>query len=160
VVNPGRRDTAARSRADAPAPSREITAVPRHLCWLAAVYFAASLLHFSHNAEFVALYPNMPAWVRREDVYLVWAAISAMGLASVALWFVGWRLAAAGALALYGALGLDGLAHYTLALCSEHTLAMNLTIWLEAATGLTLALAAFSYAARRALTRGWRTTSE
>ena len=40
----------------------------------------------------------------------------------------------------YGAFGLDGLAHYTLALCSEHTLATNITIWSEAVSGLLLLL--------------------
>jgi len=41
-------------------------------------------------------------------------------------------------LGVYGAFGLDGLAHYTLALCSEHTVLANVTIWSEALTGLLL----------------------
>jgi len=45
-------------------------------------------------------------------------------------------------LAAYGALGLDGLLHYTLELCSEHTGMMNLTIWTEALAGVALAVAA------------------
>jgi len=40
------------------------------------------------------------------------------------------------ALGVYGALGLDGLLHYRLGLCSQHTLLANLTIWAEATTGL------------------------
>ena len=43
-------------------------------------------------------------------------------------------------LGIYGAFGLDGLAHYTLALCSEHTLLANITIWSEATSGLLLLL--------------------
>lgn len=43
--------------------------------------------------------------------------------------------------AAYGATGFDGLAHYTLGLCSEHTLATNLTIWFEVLTGVTLLVA-------------------
>jgi hypothetical protein len=109
---------------------------------LVRIYFLASLVHFSHNAEYIALYPNMPAWLDREDVYLAWLAISAVGVAGVLMGALGWRVAAGLALAVYGALGLDGLAHYTLALCSEHTFVMNLTIWCEAATGFVLALAA------------------
>jgi nitrate reductase gamma subunit len=50
---------------------------------------------------------------------------------------------------LYGAFGLDGLAHYTLALCSEHTLATNVTIWSEAVAGFTLMLAAVLLLGRR-----------
>jgi hypothetical protein len=54
-----------------------------------------------------------------------------MGLRALGALFVG----------AYGAFGLDGLGHYTLALCSEHTLATNLTIWFEVIAGLMLALA-------------------
>ena len=43
-------------------------------------------------------------------------------------------------LVVYGALGLDGLGHYALALCSEHTWTMNFTIWSEVASGLALSL--------------------
>ena len=48
----------------------------------------------------------------------------------------------------YGAFGLDGLGHYTLALCAEHTWAMNLSIWAEAVAGLGLALACAVFASR------------
>lgn len=120
---------------------------------LLAAYFLASLLHFSHNAEYIAFYPNMPAWVSRETVYTVWLAITAVGAAGAGLWLAGWRATALAALAAYGALGLDGLAHYTLALCSEHTFAMNLTIWLEALSGLALTGAALVCLARRLVRR-------
>jgi hypothetical protein len=108
-------------------------------------------VHFAHNAEYIALYPNMPAGLQREDVYLVWLAITAVGAAAAAMWLHGWRVAAGVAAGLYGAAGLAGLAHYTLALCSEHTLAMNMTIWFEAIAGSALAVAAFRYSARSAL---------
>lgn len=84
----------------------------------------------------------MPAWITRETVYLVWlgqAAVGALGLV-LAAWH--WRIAALLLIAVFGAFGLDGLAHYTLALCSEHTLATNITIWAEAVLGLSLMLAA------------------
>lgn len=113
-----------------------------------ALYSLASLVHFSHNAEYIAFYPNMPGWISRETVYLAWLAVAAVGLLGGALWLLGWRRVAVFVLALYGALGLDGLAHYTLALCSEHTLAMNMTIWFEALTGLALAGASFWHAGR------------
>jgi hypothetical protein len=127
--------------------------LPRHLSWLVVVYCLASLAHFTHNAEYIALYPNMPAWLRREDVYLAWLAVSAVGIAGGLMWALGWRVAALVGLGTYGALGLDGLAHYTLALCSEHSLLMNLTIWFEAIAGVTLAAAAFRQIARIELAR-------
>jgi hypothetical protein len=46
---------------------------------LIATYFVASLAHFAHNAEFIALYPNMPSWLTREQVYLAWIGITGIG---------------------------------------------------------------------------------
>ena len=115
--------------------------MPRHIRALLAAYFVATLAHFVHNAEFIAFYPNMPAWITRETVYLAWLAIASVGVAGTIASRFGWSAVGALLLGAYGALGLDGLQHYTLALCSEHTLAANVTIWLEAATGIALAVA-------------------
>jgi hypothetical protein len=112
--------------------------LPKHVWMLLALYGIASLAHFSHNAEYIAFYPNMPAWLTREKVYLAWLVISGVGILGAVLGVAGCRKAAALFLAAYGAFGLDGLGHYTLALCSEHTLAMNLSIWCEAVAGVTL----------------------
>lgn len=114
--------------------------LPRHVWVFVALYFAASLAHFSHNAEYIAFYPNMPSWLTREDVYLVWLAITGVAVVGFGLLRLRWTVAGTACLLVYGALGLDGLGHYSLALCSEHTLATNITIWAEAATGLGLAL--------------------
>jgi hypothetical protein len=118
-----------------------LTAIlPKPLLVLAVVYFTASLAHFGHNAEYIAFYPGMPGWLTREKVYLAWLAVTSLGLIA----FVFARLALPALallfLAAYGAFGLDGLAHYTLALCSEHTLLANITIWSEAITGVVLLL--------------------
>jgi len=112
---------------------------PAHLWILLVIYFIASLVHFTHNAEFIALYPNMPEGLTRETVYLAWLAVTAVGMAGLVLARTGLRLLGALGLAVYGLLGLDGLLHYTLALCSEHSLAMNLTIWWEVVAGVALA---------------------
>ncbi len=116
---------------------------------LAAFYTAASLVHFAHNAEYITFYPGMPSWLTREYVYLAWLAVASVGA-------LGWLLIrvkrpALGLLVFgaYGAFGLDGLAHYTLALCSEHTFAANLTIWAEAFAGLVLLLVCFLTLAKR-----------
>jgi hypothetical protein len=98
---------------------------------LLLLYLVASLIHFTHNAEFVQSYPNLPAWITRSSVYFVWLAISAVGLVGYLLHrysqrWVGWVL-----LCAYAAVGLDGLLHYTRAPVSAHTHGMNLTIWFE-----------------------------
>lgn len=68
--------------------------LPPHLPWLVGIYAIASLVHFTHNAEYIALYPNLPAWLDREYVYLAWIAVTAVGAAGAAMWALGWRGAA------------------------------------------------------------------
>jgi hypothetical protein len=109
---------------------------------LVALYTIASLTHFSHNAEYIAFYPGLPAWMTKESVYLAWLAVAGVGLLAFAANWRGWRRVAAVLLMIYGLLGVDGLLHYTLALCSEHTLATNLTIWAEVLLGVGLACTA------------------
>jgi hypothetical protein len=125
--------------------------LPRPVLLLAVVYFMASLAHFGHNAEYIAFYPGMPGWLTREKVYLAWLGVT--GLGGLAVVFARFALPALALLflALYGAFGLDGLAHYTLALCSEHTLMANITIWLEAITGLVLLLVSSVLLSRRVM---------
>ena len=123
--------------------------LPRHVLALVLVYFCASLAHFAHNAEYIAFYPNMPAWLTREKVYLAWLAVTAVGVAGLLVLRLGWHAIGAVLVSAYGAFGLDGLAHYTLALCSEHTLATNLTIWSEAISGLLLMLTSAMWLGRR-----------
>ena len=126
-----------------------MTFLPRHLRILLVVYFLATLAHFVHNAEFIAIYPHMPAWITRETVYLAWLAIASVGVAGLIASRFGWSALGALLLGAYGALGLDGLQHYTLALCSEHTLAANVTIWFEAVTGVLVAMASMLAVSRR-----------
>ena len=123
--------------------------MPRHVLALVMVYFAASLAHFVHNAEYIAFYPNMPGWLTRETVYLAWLGITCIGIAGLAVARLGGHALGALLVGVYGALGLDGLAHYTLALCSEHTLATNVTIWGEATAGLVLLFASALWFGRR-----------
>lgn len=123
--------------------------LPRHVSALLLVYFAASLAHFVHNAEYIAFYPNMPGWLTREKVYLAWLGITCIGVAGLAVLRLGLHAVGAFLVSVYGAFGLDGLAHYTLALCSEHTLATNITIWSEAIAGFLLMLASALWLGRR-----------
>jgi len=113
---------------------------PAVLLWLAALYCAASLAHFVHNAEYLAQYPNLPVWLTRSQVYLSWLAISAIG--AMGLLLARSRYAAPGLLlvALYACLGFDGLEHYALAPISAHTIAMNATIGCEVVAAALLLL--------------------
>ncbi|MDM4766564.1 hypothetical protein [Pelomonas sp. SE-A7] len=127
-----------------------IVTFPRFLVALALAYCIASFVHFSHNAEYIAFYPGMPGWLTREHVYLIWLAITGLGAAA---WLLATRFkrpaAALALLGVYGAFGLDGLAHYTLALCSEYSLMANISIWSEAVTGLVLLLVSAVLLVRR-----------
>ena len=109
----------------------------RALLTLVLVHTAASLLHFVHNATYLADYPNMPAWISPMGVYGVWLAEAAVGACGVMLLLRG-RSAGLVLIAIYAVFGLAGLDHYTLAPMSAHTIAMNATIWLETATGIAL----------------------
>lgn len=108
-------------------------------------YAAASLFHHVHNAEFLPEYPNLPDWLSRAQVYAAWLGVTAIGVVGYLL--IRWRQQLAGliVLAVYALFGFDGLAHYTVARMSEHTLTMNLSIWSEVVTaGVLLAAVAIS----------------
>lgn len=116
---------------------------------LLLAYCAASLFHYVHNAAFLDEYPNMPAWLSSVRVYVAWLGVTAVGLAGYVLVRGGYRIAGLVVIAVYGALGLDGLGHYGLAPPSAHTFTMNLTIWLEAATALLVLIAVTRSIARQ-----------
>ena len=126
-----------------------IAALSKPVLALFAIYAVASLAHFAHNAEYIAFYPGMPGWLSPGKVYVAWLGVTVVGVASLVLGWLGFGASGLIALGLYGALGLDGLGHYTLALCSEHTLVSNLTIWAEAVSGLVLLLTASVLLGRR-----------
>jgi hypothetical protein len=105
----------------------------RRMPWLLALYAAAALLHFAHNAEFLAHYPNLPASWTRADVYLAWCGVTAVGLLGYLLFRGGYRRIGLTLLAAYGTLGFGGLLHYTRASITLHSAAMNFTIWAEVA---------------------------
>jgi hypothetical protein len=102
------------------------------------VYCAASLVHFSHNAIFVDAYPNLPDSITPVRIWAVWLAEAAIGLTGYVLFRNGFRRTGLALVALYAALAFDGLAHYSLAPMSAHTVAMNVTIWAEVVAGAIL----------------------
>ena len=123
------------------------------LTWLLVFYGLASLAHFVHNAEYLAVYPNLPVWLSRLQIYGAWCGITAVGLAGYALYCRDHRFMGLSLLALYAALGFDGLLHYHRAPLAAHTLSTNLTILLEVGAAA-LALLAVVKAAFRRVTYG------
>jgi hypothetical protein len=110
---------------------RSTPSLPGYLCALLAIYCAASLIHFVHNAQFIAEYPNLPAWLTSSKVYVAWLAVTSVGAAGIALALSGRRVPGLLLIMGYAALGFAGLDHYTRAPLSAHTLAMNATIAFE-----------------------------
>lgn len=108
------------------------------LMLLLLTYGLASLFHYAHNAEFLADYPNMPGWLSRTKVYFAWLGVTAVGMTGYLLFRRGHKLIGLSVIALYAALGFDGLAHYSLAPMSAHTATMNVSIWLEVAAAALL----------------------
>jgi hypothetical protein len=108
------------------------------LLWVFALYAAATLLHFAHNAEYLTHYPNLPPTWSRTDVYAAWGCVMALGLFGYGLYAFGHRKFGLTVLGLYAILGLGGLLHYTRAPVAYHSAMMNITIWAEAVAGTLL----------------------
>jgi hypothetical protein len=123
--------------------------VPKVVLVLCLAYAAASLIHFAHNAEFVADYPNMPEGLSRAKIYMAWLGLTAVGVGGCFLFYCGFQLTGLLVIAVYAVLGFDSLSHYLVAPFTAHTATMHLTIWLEAATAALLLIVATSLAARR-----------
>ena len=140
-------------QAPLPAPSADAALLP-----LMLVYGAASLLHFVHNAVYLHDYPNLPAWLTAGGVAAAWLLVAGVGVLGYLLYSRVSRVAGLIVIAVYAVLGFGGLDHYTVAPVAAHTVAMNLTILLEAATAAVLlifvARCALSWALRRVKLRG------
>src|SRR5271170_1782628 len=108
------------------------------LPWLVALYAAASLLHFAHNAEHLAQYPNLPSSWSRLEVYLAWCVATLPGIVGYALYRRNNRQSGLSLLALYAILGFAGLLHYTRAPFAHHASMMNITICTEVAAAAAL----------------------
>lgn len=121
---------------------------------LTTAYFLTSLGHFSHNAEFICEYPNLPAWLTRTQIYATWAAITSVGV--LGFFLIRKQYLAVGLMlvAIYAALGFDGLGHYAIAPLELHTLAANVTILSEVtAAALLLPVTLYLLAAQLLLAR-------
>ena len=121
----------------------------RRLTVLLIGYAVASLLHFVHNAEFLAEYPNLPASWTRTGVYLAWVGLSAVGLAGWLMVSRGYQRVGLALVCVYALLSIDSLGHYAVAPFSAHTSAMNATIIMEVG----MAMGVFVEAMRRIVRR-------
>jgi hypothetical protein len=95
-------------------------------------------MHFVHNAEHLAQYPNLPGSWSRVDVYLAWCAVTTLGIFGYALYIRRNGSAGLSFLALYAILGFAGLLHYTRAPFAHHSSMMNITICTEVAAAAAL----------------------
>lgn len=127
----------------------------RRLAVLLIVYAVASLVHFVHNAEFLAEYPNLPASWTRPGVYLAWVGLSAVGLAGWLMVSRGYQRVGLAFICAYALLGIDSLGHYAVAPFSAHTSAMNVTILMEVG----MAMGVFVEAMRRIVRRNFRASA-
>ena len=123
----------------------------RMLLVLLLIYGAASLVHFIHNAEFLADYPGLPDSWTRAGVYGAWLGMTAIGVIGWALITVRREVAGLLLIIVYAACGLDSLGHYVVAPISAHTIAMNVTILLEVTAAGLVMLAAGRLLTRRIL---------
>jgi hypothetical protein len=131
--------------------------IERAVLMVALACGSASFTHFAHNAEYCGDYPNLPAWITRGSVWLAWAGITLVGASGAWLIRAGHRKTGLGVLAAYGALGCDGLGHYSLAPMARHTVMMNFTIWLEVVAGLTLLVVSVGALVMELRQPPWRT---
>jgi hypothetical protein len=122
---------------------------PSALGVLLAVYAAASLVHFAHNAEYLPFYPNLPPSWSRPEVYLAWCAVTVLGILGYLLYRRGRLQAGLVLLGLYALLGFAGLLHYTRAPMSHHSVGMNLSIWIEVAAAAALLIHVIALSQRR-----------
>jgi hypothetical protein len=101
-------------------------------------YGLASLMHFAHNAVYLHAYPNMPAWLTPLGVWAAFLAQTAVGILGYCIYRSGSRAVGVLMIAAYGVMGFGGLDHYVVAPLAAHTIAMNMTIAMEAAAAALL----------------------
>ena len=116
---------------------------------LLLLYLVASLAHFTHNAEYLSDYPNLPPWLTRGGIYLAWIGETLLGILGYVIYRSGWRLIGLALVGVYAAFGFDGLLHYTRAPFDAHTSAMNFTILSEVAAAAFLLIRGVMLATRK-----------
>ncbi len=119
-------------------PAAPLQNFPKTFIALTVAYFFTSLGHFAHNAVFICEYPNLPAWLTSAKVYAAWAVITAVGAGGLLLIRRRWVATGLLLVAVYAALGFDGLGHYAVAPMAFHTWGANVTILSEVAAAALL----------------------
>jgi hypothetical protein len=126
----------------------------RTLSALLVAFFVASLIHFIHNAEFLADYPGLPKTWTRGGVYGAWAAMTAIGVIGWIVARTRFQLLGLALIAVCSLFGFDSIGHYFVAPVAAHSMAMHVTILLEVVCAIVL----FGYTAWRFVTT-YRTRS-
>jgi hypothetical protein len=144
-VNFSERYTRSMQTVHTTSPRVQFKDLPKPFLFLTAAYFLASLGHFTHNAEFLCEYPNLPEWLTRAKVYLSWIAITSVGAIGFLFVRSGYIRIGLALVAIYAALGFDGLGHYAVAPFAWHSFGANFTIVSEViAAGALLLVTAIS----------------
>jgi hypothetical protein len=115
---------------------------------LMLLYGAASLAHFTHNAEFLQDYPNMPSWLSRREIYVAWIVVAVIGISGYLAWRRGHAFLGLSLIAVYAAIGFDSLAHYAVAPFDGHGLTMHVTIGVELCAAALLLAVVVGYMAK------------
>jgi hypothetical protein len=123
--------------------------IPKRVWAMAVLLCLSSFAQFAHHAEFLASYPNSSDDLTREELYLAWLALTAVGMLAGVCNVLGRGMLAAIVLALYGFLGaMAGVGQYAQGFWDEHPLAANATICLEALCGIALTVRALRTASQ------------
>ena len=112
------------------------------------------MIHFAHNAKFLAAYANLPDIITRSSVYMAWLGLATIGVTGFGLYRAGRELTGLLLLALYAVLGFDGLLHYARAPVGAHTAMMNFTICFEVVSAAAMLCAVAILLARQGSRRG------
>jgi hypothetical protein len=73
-------------------------------------------------------YPKLPEWLTRAKVFLFWIAITSVGVIGFLFVRNGYVRFGLALIAIYAALGFDGVGHYAVAPFAWHSFGANFTI--------------------------------
>jgi hypothetical protein len=110
----------------------------RTLSALLVAFFIASLIHFIHNAEFLADYPGLPKTWTRGGVYGAWAAMTAIGVVGWIVALTRFQLLGLALIVVCSLFGFDSIGHYFVAPVAAHSMGMHVTILAEVACAIAL----------------------
>lgn len=109
------------------------------LLLLLLVSIVSTFVHYTDNFFFFNQYPQ-PEWITLSSIYVAWFVLTAIGITGYRLYSYQRFQLAYPCLFLYSLTGLSSLGHYFYGNLSEFSARMNLLIWTDGLTGLTVLL--------------------